>query len=94
MFKAVIWLPYIFFAAFLLAGFFWVWFFIPETKGRSLEEMDHVFGSHTGEEDAILLAEARRDVGLTEYLRQISTAYDEGVDEKRLEQVQMLEHSS
>ena len=30
----------------------------------TLEEMDRVFGSHTGAEDAIMLAEARREIGL------------------------------
>jgi len=29
MFKKVIWLPYIFFAGFLLAGLVWVWVYIP-----------------------------------------------------------------
>ena len=42
----------------------WVYFCLPETKGATLEEMDRVFKSHSGEADAIMLAEARRDVGL------------------------------
>jgi hypothetical protein len=24
----------------------WTWFLVPETKGRSLEDMDHVFGDN------------------------------------------------
>ncbi|KAL2068373.1 hypothetical protein VTL71DRAFT_16471 [Oculimacula yallundae] len=62
------WGTYIFFAVFLFAGIFWVHFFLPETKGATLEEMDSVFNSHAGEEDAVLLREAQRDVGLTAYL--------------------------
>ena len=66
MLSAWTWGTYIFFAGFLAVGILWVWFFLPETKGATLEEMDRIFGSRTGEADAILLAEARRDVGLTE----------------------------
>ncbi|KAL4932519.1 sugar porter family MFS transporter [Aspergillus undulatus] len=64
MFEAWAWGTYIFFAVFLAAGIVWVWFCLPETKGATLEEMDRVFGSRTGEEDAIMLAQARADVGL------------------------------
>jgi hypothetical protein len=59
------WGTYIFFAVFLAAGMVWVHFCLPETRGVSLEEMDKVFGSRTGEEDAIMLAEARHDIGLS-----------------------------
>lgn len=65
MFEAWEWGTYIFFAVFLASGIFWVWFFLPETKGATLEEMDNVFKSHTGAEDAAMLAEARRDVGIS-----------------------------
>lgn len=68
MLRAWAWGTYIFFAAFLFVGIFWVWFFLPETKHATLEEMDRVFNSHTGERDAILLAEAQRYVGLTAFL--------------------------
>jgi hypothetical protein len=36
----------------------------------SLEEMDRVFGSRTGEEDAVMLAQARADVGLDQGVEQ------------------------
>ncbi|OQD90572.1 hypothetical protein PENANT_c001G07375 [Penicillium antarcticum] len=42
----------------------WIWFFLPETKGATLEEMDRVFKSRSGETDMILLDEARRDVAI------------------------------
>lgn len=64
MLKAWTWGTYIFFAVFLAGGIVWVHFCLPETKGVTLEEMDRVFGSHTGTEDAIMLAEARREIGL------------------------------
>jgi MFS family permease len=65
MFASWAWGTYIFFAVFLAAGIVWVYFCLPETKGATLEEMDRVFGSRTGSEDAILLADARRDIGLS-----------------------------
>lgn len=62
------WGTYIFFAVFLAIGILWVWWVLPETKNKTLEEMDRVFGSNTGEQDAILLREAQRDVGLIAFL--------------------------
>lgn len=37
---------YVFFAVFCLIALVWVWFFIPETNGRTLEQMDFVFGDN------------------------------------------------
>ena len=34
---------YTFFAVFCLLSLIWTFFFVPETMGRSLEEMDHIF---------------------------------------------------
>ena len=46
---------YVFFGVFCLLSLSWVWFFVPETRGRTLEQMDHVFKDTTSEEE-----EARR----------------------------------
>ncbi|TKA24195.1 hypothetical protein B0A50_05959 [Salinomyces thailandicus] len=46
---------YVFFAVFCLLSFVWTFFFVPETKGRTLEQMDHVFGDVSSEAE-----EARR----------------------------------
>lgn len=35
---------YVFFAFFCLLSFVWVYFCVPETMGRTLEQMDEVFG--------------------------------------------------
>lgn len=40
---------YVFFCVFCVLALVWVWFFIPETNGRTLEEMDDVFHDQTGE---------------------------------------------
>lgn len=68
MFAAWKWGTYIFFSVFLAAGVVWIYFYLPETKNASLEDMDRVFGSHTGVEDAKMLAKAQRDVGLFDFL--------------------------
>ncbi|KAL0954486.1 hypothetical protein HGRIS_003454 [Hohenbuehelia grisea] len=39
---------FVFFGAFSFLGGLFVWFFVPETKGLTLEEMDEVFGDSTG----------------------------------------------
>ncbi len=44
---------YVFFAVFCLLSLIWTAIFVPETKGRTLEQMDHVFrdaGSSEAEE--------------------------------------------
>ncbi|KAL8853961.1 MAG: hypothetical protein Q9221_001269 [Calogaya cf. arnoldii] len=46
---------YTFFAVFCLLSFVWTFFFVPETRGRTLEQMDHVFKDISSEEE-----EARR----------------------------------
>ncbi|KAL8731694.1 MAG: hypothetical protein Q9181_004229 [Wetmoreana brouardii] len=46
---------YTFFAIFCLLSLVWTFFFVPETRGRSLEQMDHVFKDTNSEEE-----EARR----------------------------------
>jgi MFS family permease len=42
---------YLFFGVFCLLSLVWVWFFVPETSGKTLEEMDQVFHSNTGQSE-------------------------------------------
>lgn len=44
---------YIFFAVWCGVSGFWTWFFVPETKGRSLEDMDRVFGDRAAVADKV-----------------------------------------
>ncbi|KAI0425101.1 general substrate transporter [Xylaria sp. FL1042] len=46
---------YIFFAAFCGGALLWAIFLLPETKGRTLEEMDEVFGDTSGREEMEIL---------------------------------------
>ncbi|KAM5343408.1 hypothetical protein ACJ41O_011945 [Fusarium nematophilum] len=42
---------YVFFCVFCIGALVWVWFVVPETNGKTLEEMDEVFNDNTGEEE-------------------------------------------
>ena len=54
--------------AFSFAGGLFVMFFVPETKGLSLEEMDEVFGSvGLAAADQARQEEINRAIGLTAY---------------------------
>jgi hypothetical protein len=59
---------YLFFAAWLVLAFAFYWFFIPETRGKTLEEMDAAFGSHSSQEDVQELARIQAEIGLTALL--------------------------
>ncbi|KAI8407701.1 hypothetical protein FOFC_13142 [Fusarium oxysporum] len=66
---------YVFFAVFCLLSFVWVWFSVPETNGKSLEEMDSVFKDRTGVADI-----AKKDRILAEvYTERLSLVSHESV---------------
>ncbi|KAG4440613.1 hypothetical protein IFR05_003930, partial [Cadophora sp. M221] len=51
MLEKITWGTYIFFAAFCLLALAFTYFFIPETQGRTLEDMDLVFGDGDAHEE-------------------------------------------
>ncbi|KAI1324652.1 putative hexose transport-related protein [Xylariaceae sp. FL0255] len=60
---------YIIFGVLTFMGAGFVWFFVPETKRLSLEEMDVIFGSEgTAQADFERMAEINREIGLTAML--------------------------
>jgi hypothetical protein len=60
---------FIFFGAVTTLGVLWVWFFVPETKGRTLEEMDELFGEvGFAQADLSRKQKIERDIGLTALL--------------------------
>jgi len=68
MLKAISWGLYFFFAGWLLLSVFFIYFFVPEAKGKTLEEMDAVFGSQTNQEELIELGSIQEDIGLISLL--------------------------
>lgn len=42
---------YVFYGSWCAIAAVWAYFLVPETKGRSLEEMDQVFGDNSGQEE-------------------------------------------
>lgn len=58
---------YIFFGAWCYLAGVWAYFLVPETKGKTLEQMDEVFGDHAAQEEkeimkAQMMSHARQDV--------------------------------
>ncbi|KAK1595542.1 general substrate transporter [Colletotrichum navitas] len=53
---------YVFFAAFCLLSGIWTWFCVPETNGKTLEQMDEVFGDRTGLDDVAKKEQIFREV--------------------------------
>ncbi|KAI0033480.1 hexose transport-related protein [Vararia minispora EC-137] len=67
MLTHITWRTYIVFICTLALGGLWVLFFLPETRGKSLEEMDLVFRSHTGSADVERMERIAREIGLRRY---------------------------
>lgn len=65
MLENIKWGTYIFFAGFCLFAFFFTLFFVPETKGKSLEDMDVVFGDTAAHEEKARLFNIAASIGLT-----------------------------
>lgn len=49
---------YIFFCCFCFLAGVWAYFLVPETKGKTLEEMDHAFGDSASADEMDVLQEA------------------------------------
>ncbi|PIA96083.1 putative quinate permease [Cercospora beticola] len=55
---------YIFFAAWCGLAGVWAFLFVPETQGKTLEQMDEAFGDTSGQEEMAIMAEAQRTVSI------------------------------
>ena len=63
--KATDYGTFIFFGCITTLSVLYVIFLVPETKGRTLEEMDEIFGSHgVAAEDEALKRRIEHDIGL------------------------------
>ncbi|KAF4221520.1 hypothetical protein CNMCM5878_008768 [Aspergillus fumigatiaffinis] len=78
---------FIFFGLVTTIGVLYVWFLVPETKGRTLEEMDELFGSGSmAVEDEVLKRRIEREIGLLALLGE-----DSDSSEKTSEKLEHLE---
>ncbi|KFZ24739.1 hypothetical protein V502_00800 [Pseudogymnoascus sp. VKM F-4520 (FW-2644)] len=83
MIHGIGWGMYLFFAGWLALGAVFVWFCVPETKNKTLEEMDVVFGSITAQHEKDVLAAVREEVGLEALLRGESGPHTPRVEESK-----------
>jgi sugar porter (SP) family MFS transporter len=94
MLNRIGWGLYIFFAVWSGVSGFFIYFFVPETKGKTLEEMDQVFGSHSSAEELEEFARVQERVGLSALVLGNGT-YQESVHcEKENVQVQHITNAS
>lgn len=54
---------YVFFAGWCILAVVWAYYLVPETKGRTLEQMDEVFGDNSAQEEREIMAEVVRNGG-------------------------------
>lgn len=74
---------FIFFGCITTLAVLYVIFLVPETKGRTLEEMDEIFGSHgVAAEDEALKRRIEHDIGLLALLGEDSTSTEPKTVEK------------
>ncbi|CCF41315.1 sugar transporter [Colletotrichum higginsianum] len=64
MLEAITFGTFYFFLAFCVILIVWVFFFVPETKGVRIEEMDKLFGGNQGSADMARMVTIRRELGL------------------------------
>ncbi|KAK4227332.1 quinate permease [Podospora fimiseda] len=70
MLESITYGTYILFGILTYIGAVFIWFFVPETKRLTLEEMDVIFGSEgTAQADFERMAEINAEIGLTQILR-------------------------
>ncbi|KAK1775542.1 general substrate transporter [Copromyces sp. CBS 386.78] len=70
MLSAIPYGTYIIFGVLTYLGAAFIWFFVPETKRLTLEEMDIIFGSEgTAQADNERMEEINAEIGLTSFLR-------------------------
>lgn len=63
---------YLFFAGFCLLALGFTYFFVPETRGRSLEDMDEVFGDVAAHEEKVRLFGIAAELGIVDAGRAVS----------------------
>ncbi|ORY56995.1 general substrate transporter [Pseudomassariella vexata] len=87
MLEKIGWGTYIFFAAFCLMALLFTFFFVPETRGKTLEDMDEVFGDTVAQEEKLRLFNIAASMGLTEALPIEKVDHARGVSAEAVEEV-------
>jgi hypothetical protein len=70
---------YILFGLLTLLGAAFIWFFVPETKRLTLEEMDVIFGGGTALKDQERMAEINHEIGLAALTNDGVVSEEEGM---------------
>lgn len=83
MLKSITYGTYIIFGLLTYMGAAFIWFFVPETKRLSLEEMDIIFGSEgAAQADEERMREINHEIGLTAMLQDTISGDDHFHNEK------------
>lgn len=61
MYTSMGWGVYVFFATCLICASIYAWFFIHDTKGLRMDEMDRIFGFKRAEQYAVAAADGKAD---------------------------------
>lgn len=71
MFKTIRWKTYIVFMCFCILGLLYSIFIVPELKGKTLEDIDRVFGDSSGAEDQRRRERIAQQIGLDKVARDV-----------------------
>lgn len=71
MFKTIRWKTYIVFMCFCIVGLLYSIFILPELKGKSLEDIDRVFGDKSGAEDQRRRERIAQQIGLDKVAQEV-----------------------
>jgi hypothetical protein len=63
---------YMFFGALMLLMGIWAFFFVPETKGKTLEQMETLFGAPSAESEAEKVVDDEKPVGMVHVENQMA----------------------
>lgn len=57
MFESISYGTYVFYGTFCLLASIWAYFLVPETMGKTLEQVDEAFGDFSGQEEQAVMRE-------------------------------------
>ncbi|KAF9523721.1 general substrate transporter [Crepidotus variabilis] len=66
------WMTFLIFATACVCAYIWSTYYVPETANVSLEEIDKLFRSSAGQEEATLKTEIEEELGLKDLIRELA----------------------